>query len=745
MAGDTSAVSCSSPPSSYPAALDLVGIRAALLQPSAGAVPSTAPPSSPSALTSPPPPALSKRDKSTLVLSLTKRLRSMKQLLQQQQQTAGARPPGDESAAAQCSDDAEAATEDGECNKENEADPKERRPQPTAALKAAPQTQSAARAILTACSACAVHAAAATRSAAEAAALNAALTAERARAESDAERTARRYDAVIQEKDEQIADMRALMDGLTAQLSALEHPAAPTPVPSQAQGPSEEDAQCSTAASLSAVPAYPTLTPSSSPLLSAAALQQRLNDTEELITFDGRTPQRSLAAATASLPPRSPYPAPAQSTARRPLLPAQSSAAATVAGAWHSYLERSGMQRERELQALPITSPSTPDSKRRKLAQEQPHSAGTPSSLRRAQPPHIAVVGPSTPRTPASAVAAAISDVIVPVQLRFDDDHPQRASAAPPASAATAGEAPAVGHRRAETTTRLELQRAGAAAAAVDEGRHRRASARAGRSDDEAAECDGRRVSGELRKQRALLELKNDWTVRVKAMNAIEEVSRENAFARWSDWPRELELLRPLLSEQLSDLRSSIVREACRLLVALCDCAPSAFERELDTYLPLLYKGLYVTIKIIRDSCHDCLAAIVQRLRSARTVHHLMAVGCADPHAIVREKCGGYLQAVLESCTAVQSMAAPAASLAELEASSAELAALIARHMQDSDHGTRAAFRALFRAFSAAFAHRANTVYAELPGVVQRTLDGEKKAATGKGRAPSRKQPAAAK
>ena len=788
-------------PPCYPAELDLDGIRHALLRPQPllplPLQPLASPPSAAAVAAAPctSPVLQGRRDKSTLVLSLTKRLRSMKALLHSQTQhsphlqprttaqdaDAAAQPAGEE--ADECEECDEEEEDEGD--KENEAAAAEprteaatkkgatplpsKRAKAAAAPKAAPPLLSSASAPALPCADCPGHVSSIAELRVAVAGLTAALEAERASRAAEVEAVERRCAAVIQEKDDEVEEMRQLMDHLAAQ----QRPPLPAETVDEEGGEGEGEgggvdglagegegttALLSTSpasacpqsppasSSERPPPAYPVLTPNSSPLLSPAKLQPRLNDTEELITFDARadrpcaaSPTRHCAPShTAALPPRSPYPThPASlplSGGRRAggtvastsspfaVLSSPSSScpppSSPIAAAWQGYLERKGLQRERELQCLPITSPSTPDSKRRRIAEEDRGRQGG---------------GGGQGRTPLSSAAAGQRPStgpapLAPTQLRFEEEKEPPFVAPPPL--------PTAGHRRAETTTALEL-RAGVRATAEEANGHRRSSAalrsstasRAGEDCEADGGCglsaaDARRVSGELRKQRALLDVRNDWTVRVKAMNAIEELSREAGLARWADWGREVEALRPLLAEQLSDLRSSIVREACRLLVALCDSSRPVFEREVEFYFPLLFKGLYVTIRVIRDSCGACLQAVVQKMRSVRTVQALVA-GCQDPHAIVREKVGAQLQGLLEAAVAGPALPSPAASVAELDGFAAELSGLCVRHMQDSDHGTRAAFRALFRAFSAAFGQRATAVYAELPGVVQRTLDKE--------------------
>ena len=664
--------------------LDLPSIRAALEQPAAVALSApSVPPCSPLA-------ACSSSSRSTLVLSLTKRLRSMQRLLNatqaqpQPQAAAGVLPSASASApqtaeAGGCSDDA--ADCDAEADKENAGGAGvdgERRAQQKGGSSSSGGgrrrsrrwREARERELAALRQAVAALEADRERLRLEVASLQLRLTEGELRLQAERDAACLRYDAVIQEKDDELEEMRAIMEAAAAGSSR----------PEQQPGQSRQSEQPAPG-SAAAPPAYPTLTPNSSPLLSAGSARlQTLDDTQDIVIAQPQPAAASVAdaAAAAPLPPRTPARPPA---ARRQLAavpafspspaspPAAASCSPSVASAWQAYVERKGLQRERELQSLPITSPSTPDSKRRKIL--SPASGQAEGSGSGAAP---AAAAASSPASAAETSAPAAVRV-----LAFDSER-----------CGSGSECPA------------QLQQAGAGEGAA------------------SAVClsaaEARRLSSELRRLRGCLELRTDWSLRVKAMNSIEELSREPLLGRWPDWGRELELLRPALLEQLADLRSSIVREACRLLVALAESGRLQFEREVEAFFPALYRGLYVTIRVIRESCDACIAAIVERLRSPRCCLPALLAGCHDIHAVVRERCGRYLQLLLAQ--------APAS---ELEPFLAELSSCVVRCMQDGDHSTRAAFRVLFRSFSLLFPSRAQALHHELPAAVQRTLDTERK------------------
>ena len=622
------------------------------------------------------------------------------------------------------------------------------------------------------------------------------------RLEAELDKQARRYDGIIQEKDDEISQLRALIQGMndtmlnnTQQLidaqAELEHTTATAGMTlraTQLSDGADEDGD---------IPEYPTLTPGSSPLLSPNKLAVLLDDTQDIITFDASR----QSAHRPPLPPMSPIrcgnsrnsgsgsnsasskrtatlaPSGVASSAASPLKSVAVAAAADasqLSAAWQRYLDVNQVERERQLAQLPLTSPSTPGSKRRKIASPSPLSAAHNSKQQHSKQPTppsahdctAAVVTPSSSHSRSHTALSGQQHGAVKQLCFHSTSHEQQYECEQKDVAPGQPSAPLL-HRRADSTTVLETNANAATGRAshsalssntrkqsnardgVANGSkhdHVTAAAEAVVADSEAGDAlslqsvdadgdelvclsasDGRRVSAELRRLRLLLDVKNEWSVRMKAMSGIELLSRESGIGRWSEWGKELEALRPLLCDQLTDLRSAVVREACRVLVALATASRAQFEREVDVYYPLLFKGLFVTIRVIRESCDECLQALTQRTASVRCLPALL-LGCADPHAVVREKCGSYINTLLEAAAA----SAAAADLSQLDPQSSDIAAAIGKLVQDSDHNTRATARQLYRTFSKHFPSRAATVHSNFPQQVQKALDAERKAGASK-------------
>jgi hypothetical protein len=375
--------------------------------------------------------------------------------------------------------------------------------------------------------------------------------------------------------------------------------------------------------------------------------------------------------------------------------------AVTIQSAFRSHLERKGLARERELQNLSLFSPSTPESNKKIRFSLQ-------NSSKSAKKCEVILEEEENAAAPSELKAL---EATKPLELAVN------------ASTSTGN---ITFHSNSATNTATVTLTG------------------------PLSTINGKKVAAELKKHRAILsDVKNCWTLRTKALNAIEEVARELKLSSSSprnnqtiptsssglNWPEQLELLRNCMGEQLQDLRSAIVREACRTLIALADYSPAEFCTELAFYFPLLYKGLYITIKVISNACDETLKALVVCTRSVKAIQPLVA-GLLAPHNIVREKCASHLAEFLQIYNAEANLERN-----ELENYAHNLGQAITSHITDSDGGTRAAVRRLYHEFSCLFASRASSLFNEFNGVTQRILQqeqGEKKKSSKGSRIPKR-------
>jgi len=181
----------------------------------------------------------------------------------------------------------------------------------------------------------------------------------------------------------------------------------------------------------------------------------------------------------------------------------------------------------------------------------------------------------------------------------------------------------------------------------------------------------------------------------------------------------EMEAIKDCLAQQLSDLRSSIFREVCRMLVALAGGLGYAFEDCMPFFLPILFTRLYVTIKIISSSSDECIRTLLQCTRTPKSLAVLFRGATTDSHAIVRSRCAEYLSQYLN-----QTQKEEVDTLADTLSNYTEA---VNKCIADSDKDVRSAARMLFAAFEVKWPQQARTLFVSFSPTIQRTIIAEKK------------------
>lgn len=167
----------------------------------------------------------------------------------------------------------------------------------------------------------------------------------------------------------------------------------------------------------------------------------------------------------------------------------------------------------------------------------------------------------------------------------------------------------------------------------------------------EAAPVNGGKLKKALRKQMDLIATSDEeWDVRVKAMETIEDILREGEIQDVKGFWKEMSVLKKRISTQLDDLRSSIIKQACLLLVAVADCVgdEEKFSSFFKHCLPHLFSKLYVTIKVIRESADECTKAVIRRSKAlVDCIPTIADAAVNDSHPQVRHHCVEYLTRII--------------------------------------------------------------------------------------------------
>lgn len=244
-------------------------------------------------------------------------------------------------------------------------------------------------------------------------------------------------------------------------------------------------------------------------------------------------------------------------------------------------------------------------------------------------------------------------------------------------------------------------------------------------------------IQGELARLRKIISSTNDeWEVRTKALKSLEQMVREQGVAHMPGWDEEMEKFKRGIAVQLADLRSQVVKQACSLLVVLAEAMSDDFEDHLAYFLPTLFNGLFVTIKILSESCNQCITALLLRTHSPKSISPLLAGGFGI-HAIVRRRCSEYLAVFFEQC-----QSKPIAD-EKLQPVLPKLTELIAKNIVDGDKDVRCSTRGLYEAFAVRFPLQGHKLYEQFPSQTQRTIttDRQEKLKAAKPQSKKRKSP----
>ena len=235
---------------------------------------------------------------------------------------------------------------------------------------------------------------------------------------------------------------------------------------------------------------------------------------------------------------------------------------------------------------------------------------------------------------------------------------------------------------------------------------------------------DPDRLLGILRKHLVPLEnTKTAWTTRQDAMNKIGEAIAGKDLTTIPDFWSLMKEIRKCIGIQLEDLRSSIVKDACNLLVGFADVLGhhEKFTATIRNLIPMLFRRLYVTIKIISQSADQCMKEVLSKSYywSFKCIAEILRAAQSDSHSVVRAKATNYLTQILNEC--------PDDQFGSVFVYEKPLASLLKNNIADSDKKVRASTRHLFLAFANVWPQLAHRIYDKFSPTTQRTITEELK------------------
>ncbi|KAG7401565.1 hypothetical protein PHYBOEH_000623 [Phytophthora boehmeriae] len=117
------------------------------------------------------------------------------------------------------------------------------------------------------------------------------------------------------------------------------------------------------------------------------------------------------------------------------------------------------------------------------------------------------------------------------------------------------------------------------------------------------------------------LQLDNNWSIRVDGLKMLQKLAVRCSKAPNSDTAlptlsQGIRSVRERLCEQVSDLRSSVSREACQTIQTLANSLRDEFNGHAEICLGNLLKATYVTIQVISTSADTTIRSMIESTNS---------------------------------------------------------------------------------------------------------------------------------
>ncbi|KAG5586906.1 hypothetical protein H5410_047340 [Solanum commersonii] len=218
----------------------------------------------------------------------------------------------------------------------------------------------------------------------------------------------------------------------------------------------------------------------------------------------------------------------------------------------------------------------------------------------------------------------------------------------------------------------------------------------------------------EFEKIASTLVPEKDWSIRISAMQRIEALVIGGA----TDFPCFRGLLKQLvvpLSTQLSDRRSTIVKQACHLLNFLSKELLGDFEACAEMFIPVLFKLVVITVLVIAESADTCIKTMLRNCKVARALPRIADCAKNDRNAVLRARCCEYALLILEHW--------PDAS--EIHRSAELYEDLIKCCVGDAMSEVRSTARTLYRMFARTWPERSRRLFMSFDPVIQRIINEE--------------------
>lgn len=219
-----------------------------------------------------------------------------------------------------------------------------------------------------------------------------------------------------------------------------------------------------------------------------------------------------------------------------------------------------------------------------------------------------------------------------------------------------------------------------------------------------------------------LSSLDGDWGLRVRALHRIEALVSfvslpmpESTATDPQSWAEQIALFQPHFAVQVNELRSSIVRETCRLLISLSKILGTGMSGCIVALIPNIIANSYVTVKVIRESSITCTSELITRVPSVTYLPPLLNL-LNDAHAPARASATKHIGDVLQGDEAV--------CLSEHKDVLDQVLTIIPKVFEDKDPEVRKNSIFLFKEYKKRFPDKADSLFPTLSARAQKAIGG---------------------
>ncbi|XP_047080200.1 CLIP-associated protein-like [Lolium rigidum] len=216
----------------------------------------------------------------------------------------------------------------------------------------------------------------------------------------------------------------------------------------------------------------------------------------------------------------------------------------------------------------------------------------------------------------------------------------------------------------------------------------------------------------EIGKATSTLQPDNDWSIRITAMQRVEGIVLGGA-ADYSAFPVLLRQLVTPLINQLLDRRSTVVKQACHLLIFLSKELLRDFEPCAELLIPALLKNVVITVLVIAESADNCIKEMLRNCKVARILPKIIEFAKNDRSAVLRGRCCEYAILMLEYWVDTP----------ELQKSANLYEDLIKCCIADATSEVRSGARACYRIFSRIWPERSHQLFSSFEPSRQKMIN----------------------